>query len=450
MRGGSMADVIFNGSGNRKPVGQATVEIIFENADGGFGGQYASYAEVSVKRQVSRDGTSSYFLNGVRCRRRDIVGLFLGTGLGARSYAVIEQGMISRMVEAKPADLRVFLEEAAGISKYKERRHETEIRIQHARENLARLGDLRAELDRQLERLQQQARAAARYQRLSDEQRLVKGQLLALSVRTLSQGSEVQERLTVECETEVEAALAALRSVEAELEAGRADESQAREGFDEVQGRYYRAGAEIARLEQAIGHARERREGLRAELERAGRALEEGDARRAEARALIARTTEEITLLEPRSREARLAEGSAFEDLALCEEAMEGWQSEWDASNAEGAQRSSEESALAARAAHLAERRSERQARLGTMHDERGRLEALAGGDEIAVFDSRLGEAGAILAQRESERAGNREALREERARRDALNRHLGESRETLATALGRLSSLCTLQEARV
>ena len=129
---------------------------------------------------------------------------------------------------------------------------------------------------------------------------------------------------------------------------------------------------------------------------------------------------------------------------------MEGWQSEWDAANAEGARRSSEESALAARAAHLAERRSERQARLGTMHDERGRLEALAGSDEIAVFESRLGEAGAILAQRESERAGNREALREERARRDALNRHLDELRETLATTLGRLSSLCTLQEARV
>ncbi|MGH8562583.1 MAG: chromosome segregation protein SMC [Gammaproteobacteria bacterium] len=450
LRGGSMADVIFNGSGNRKPVGQATVEIVFENADGGFGGQYASYAEVSVKRQVSRDGASSYFLNGVRCRRRDIVGLFLGTGLGARSYAVIEQGMISRMVEAKPEDLRVFLEEAAGISKYKERRHETEIRIRHARENLARLDDLRAELDRQLERLQQQARAAARYKRLSDDERLVKGQLLALSVRTLSQGSEVQERLTVECETEVEAALAALRSVEAELEAGRADEWQAREGFDEVQGRYYRAGAEIARLEQAIGHARERREGLMAELERAGRALEEGEARRAEARAAIARTSEEIALLEPRSREARLVEGSAFEGLCLCEEAMEGWQSEWDTANAEGAQRSSEESALAAHAVHLAERRAERQARLGTMHDERGRLEALAGSDEIAVFESRLSEAGAVLHRLESECADNREALREGRARRDALNRHLGELREVLATALGRLSSLATLQEAAV
>ncbi len=448
LRGGSMADVIFNGSGNRKPVGQATVEMIFDNADGGFGGQYAGYAEVSVKRQVSRDGTSSYFLNGVRCRRRDIVGLFLGTGLGARSYAVIEQGMISRMVEAKPADLRVFLEEAAGISKYKERRHETEIRIQHARENLARLDDVRAELDRQLERLHQQARAAARYRRLSDEQRLLKGQLLALSVRTLSEGAEIQERLTVERETEVEAALAALRSAEAEIEAGRAGESQAREAFDEVQGRYYRAGAEIARLEQAIGHARERRAGHTAELERAGRALAEAEARRAELRAAIASTTEEIALLEPRSAEARQAEGSAFEDLVLREQAMEGWQSEWDASNAEGARRSSEESALAARAAHLAERRSERQARLGTMHDEHRRLEVLAQSDEIAVIESWLGEADAILAQRESERAGNREALRLQRARLDALNRHLGELRETLSTALGRLSSLVTLQEA--
>ena len=157
LRGDSMADVIFNGSGSRKPVGTASVELVFDNADGKLGGEYASYTEVSLKRLVSRDGTSSYFLNGVRCRRKDITQLFLGTGLGSRSYAIIEQNMISRVIEAKADDMRAFLEEAAGISRYKEKRKESESRIAQTRENLARLGDLRDEVEKQLRHLQRQA-----------------------------------------------------------------------------------------------------------------------------------------------------------------------------------------------------------------------------------------------------------------------------------------------------
>ncbi len=149
LRGDSMADVIFNGSNSRKPVGQATVELVFDNSEGGFLGQYAGYAEIAIKRQVTRDGGSDYFLNGVRCRRKDITDLFLGTGLGSRSYAVIEQGMISRVAEAKPEELRVFMEEAAGISRYKERRKETEARIRDAKGNIGRLTDIRDELEKQ-------------------------------------------------------------------------------------------------------------------------------------------------------------------------------------------------------------------------------------------------------------------------------------------------------------
>ena len=136
LRGDSMTDVIFNGSTSRKPVGQATVELLFDNSDGTIGGEFASFNEISVRRTVSRDGQSQYFLNGTRCRRRDVTGIFLGTGLGPRSYSIIEQGMISRLIEARPEDLRVFLEEAAGISKYNERRKETETRIRHTRENM--------------------------------------------------------------------------------------------------------------------------------------------------------------------------------------------------------------------------------------------------------------------------------------------------------------------------
>ncbi|MBT8440015.1 MAG: AAA family ATPase, partial [Gammaproteobacteria bacterium] len=180
LRGESMADVIFNGSSSRKPVGAASIELIFDNADGTVGGEYAQYNQISIKRKVTRDGQSLYFLNGVRCRRRDITGIFLGTGLGPRSYSIIEQGMISRFVEAKPEELRSFLEEAAGISKYKERRKETENRISHTRENLERLTDLREEVAKQLQHLERQAATAEKYKVFKQEERQKKAELLAL------------------------------------------------------------------------------------------------------------------------------------------------------------------------------------------------------------------------------------------------------------------------------
>src|SRR6056300_615423 len=159
LRGESMTDVIFNGASSRKPVGQASIELLFDNTSGRLTGEYAAYSEISIRRQVSRDGQSSYFLNSVKCRRKDITDIFLGTGLGPRSYSIIEQGMISQLIEAKPEELRIFIEEAAGISKYKERRRETENRMKRTRENLDRLTDIREELERQLQHLQRQAKA---------------------------------------------------------------------------------------------------------------------------------------------------------------------------------------------------------------------------------------------------------------------------------------------------
>lgn len=175
LRGESLTDVIFNGSNTRKPVGQASVELIFDNQDGSLGGEYASYAEISIKRLLGREGESNYFLNGARCRRRDIIDIFLGTGLGPRSYSIIGQNMISRIVEAKPDEMRVYLEEAAGVSKYKERRRETETRIKHTHENLARLNDLRSELEKQLNHLQRQAQAAEKFKTLKQEERTLRG-----------------------------------------------------------------------------------------------------------------------------------------------------------------------------------------------------------------------------------------------------------------------------------
>src|ERR1700748_3190565 len=201
LRGESMADVIFNGSSSRKPLGNASVELVFDNSDGKIGGAYANYNEVALRRSVSRDGTSDYFINGTKVRRKDITQLFLGTGLGTRSYAIIEQGMISRVIEARPDDLRAFLEEAAGISRYKERRRETENRIGHTRENLERLNDLREEADKQIGRLQRQAATARRYQVLKDEERKLNAELLALRLRDLDTDAGTRDHAMQEKET---------------------------------------------------------------------------------------------------------------------------------------------------------------------------------------------------------------------------------------------------------
>ena len=177
LRGESMADVIFNGSSGRKPVGQASIELIFDNSDGTLGGEYGRYSEIGVRRQVSRDGKSDYFLNGSRCRRKDITDIFLGTGLGPRSYAIIEQGMISRLIEARPEELRVYIEEAAGVSKYKERRRETENRLSDTRENLTRVDDILRELNANLDRLEKQAEVAAKYNTMHADATLKQHQL---------------------------------------------------------------------------------------------------------------------------------------------------------------------------------------------------------------------------------------------------------------------------------
>ena len=187
LRGDTMADVVFNGSGSRKPVSQASVELVFDNLDSRAGGRFASYNEIAIRRQLAREGQSKYWLNGTRCRRRDVMDVFHGTGLGPRSYAIIEQGMISRVIEAKPEELRDFIEEAAGISQYKERRRETENRMRHTLENLERLNDLREELGRRLAHLKRQATLAEKYRELKAAQRALEAEHLALRWRALDE-----------------------------------------------------------------------------------------------------------------------------------------------------------------------------------------------------------------------------------------------------------------------
>ncbi len=254
LRGGNMADVIFNGSSGRKPVSVASVELIFDNQQGKAGGEYANYSSISIKRQVSRDGLSQYYLNGSKCRRKDITDLFLGTGLGARSYAIIEQGTISRMVESKPEELRLHIEEAAGISKYKERRHETETRMRHTRENMERLDDLRDEVEKQLTHLKKQAEKAEKYTTLKKQERRFQRELLAL--RWNGYQLQVQE---LESSLQVNAGrynqyFEQVHDAEKGIEEKREQQKQFQYDLDQLQEKYYQLVAETSRLEQAIQH----------------------------------------------------------------------------------------------------------------------------------------------------------------------------------------------------
>ena len=252
LRGESMADVIFNGSSQRKSVGQASVELVFDNSLGRLSGQYASYQEIAVKRLVTRDGDSFYFLNGSRCRRRDITDIFLGTGAGARSYSIIGQDTISRLIEARPEDLRAYLEEAAGVSKYKERRRETLQRISQTRENLARVADIRDELGKQIQRLERQAQAAKRYTSLKQEERLCKAEILALKWRVLTtEQTKVQQQLT-QLSLQQEHHRSNMTGSIKETSHLRESLHEAQEVFQQIQVTFYQLKTDIARLEETV------------------------------------------------------------------------------------------------------------------------------------------------------------------------------------------------------
>ncbi|MFK8017407.1 MAG: chromosome segregation protein SMC [Gammaproteobacteria bacterium] len=329
LRGDELTDVIFNGSSSRKPVGSATIELIFDNSDGTIGGEYAGFAEISIKRVMTRDGTSQYSLNNTRCRRKDITRVFLGTGLGARSYSIIEQGMISRVVDAKPEELRVYIEEAAGISKYKDRRRETSNRIKHTRENLDRLNDLRDEVTKQLRHLQRQAKVAERYKNFKDEQRKLNAELIVLRLADMQDRQAVEARLTAEKENELEAAIASQRSFESKIEKSRAEHAEQSETFNGVQESYYKLGAEIARIEQFIKHTRDLKQRQQADLDECSEALEELGVRVESDTQRVAELDRSVGELAPRWEVLGTKAGESNAAYQEAEQAMGKWRSDW-------------------------------------------------------------------------------------------------------------------------
>ena len=335
LRGENITDVIFNGSSTRKPNNAASIELVFDNSDGRIGGEYAAYADIAIRREVSRDGQSNYLLNGSRCRRRDIQDIFLGTGFGPRSYSIIEQGMISQLVEAKPEELRVYLEEAAGISKYKERRRETHNRIKHTRENLERINDIREELGRQLDRLQRQAQAAERYRTLKTEESLLTAQLYVLRYQALKSSLGQREAQITGLEVDLEKALAEQRRIEAEIERHRQGASEQTDKVNVAQQRFYELGSHITRTEESLQSNKQRLAQLQQELlqaqQRSSEAGQQADGDDQQIQLMQA----EMTQLQPQVQELAEADRAVQTALSEVEDKNQDWQRRWDAFNEE-------------------------------------------------------------------------------------------------------------------
>lgn len=448
LRGASMDDVIFNGSSARKPVSKAYVELVFDNSDNSLGGEYAKYNEISVRRQVTRDGQSQYFLNGTRCRRRDVTDIFLGTGLGPRSYAIIEQGMISRLIEAKPLELRVYLEEAAGISKYKERRRETENRIRHTRDHLDRLSDLRDEIGKQLSHLKRQSETAEKYSQFRDREERLRAELIALRLRDLGEELENFEARIGEAATELEKRMARLREVEAELVEQREERIEINEAFNETQGRYYQLGSDISRTEQDIVHQQDLLQRQMKEKQEVESSLAQAMEHIQTDSLRLEEVASQIAQIEPERELASEQLETASELLLVAEQAQADWQAAWDDFNTRSSAPAQQAQVERARMEQL-----ERQIRQTGQRLERNRLEAsqLRADELVAAIETLATE----VAEQEMQLEGARESLEgslaEVEGLRDSgrlLRKAQEEKQQRAQQVRGRLSSLEALQQA--
>ncbi|GAB5449683.1 MAG: chromosome segregation protein SMC [Halioglobus sp.] len=448
LRGESMADVIFNGSVNRQPVGQASIELVFDNSDGKLGGEYASYAEIATKRQVSREGQSEYFLNGAKCRRRDITDIFLGTGLGPRSYAIIEQGMISRLIESKPEELRVFIEEAAGISKYKERRKETESRMRRTQENLERLTDLREELERQLQHLQRQAAAAEKYGELKAQERETRAQLLALQWQALDAQLTQAGQGIGELEVKLEGVYSEHVQVDSAIETHRVEHADRNDAFNKVQATYYSLGSEVARIEQTLKHQQERGKQLQEDLFQTRETLQESESHLGEDRNRLAAWEEELQAISPELEQLQSIEGGSAQALVAAEEAMHQWQQEWDVFNHNAAEPRQQAEVQQSRIQHLEKALTRLQERTAQLQTELEGLQSAPQDNELQQLGAQLSSLEAVMGGHEQRSESLMRGIAETRDDSARLSRELSDSRVKVQQMRGRVASLEALQQA--
>jgi len=446
LRGESMQDVIFNGSGHRKPASRASVELVFSNEDARAGGQWNQYAEIAVRRVLTRDGTSSYFINGQAVRRRDVQDVFLGTGLGPRAYAIIGQGTISRIIESRPEELRMFLEEAAGVSKYKERRRETENRLKDTRENLVRVEDILRELNANLEKLEKQAEVAARYNALQESGTRKLHQLWFLKHRDAASEAQRVAKAVAEATNALEARLAELRHVEAELESVRQAHYAASDRLHARQGDLAQAALEVSRLEERIRYVVESRQRVQQRLADLQAQTDGWATRRADAEAELETIAEQIAAAEEQAELlAAQAEEQGFR-LPDAEDAVRAGQGRANAQRTEVNQVQQQIQLLAADSRHIEEQsRALRTRRERLATERRGlALPDMARLEDLRARQAEADEAQAIAEARLHELQEQAPVLdAQRRAQQEAANAEAGKQAHIAA----RLTALRALQE---
>jgi chromosome segregation protein len=447
LRGGSMADVIFNGSSGRKPVSTASVELVFNNTDSKLGGEYSQYDTIAIKRQVSRDGTSVFMLNGSRCRRKDITDIFLGTGLGSRSYAIIEQGTISRMVEAKPEDLRVHIEEAAGVSKYKERRSETETRMRHTRENLERLDDLRDEVEKQIKHLQKQAEKAEKYTELKKQERQYRLELLAMRWNAYHQAAKQLDEKLQTVAHEHNRLFVELRDIDNNIETKRADHKAQQQQTNKSQGDYYQIVAEVSGLEQTIKHSETSREQTTIEINRlrqqADQSLKEleADVQQLEAiKEALFEAEEALIVAEERQEDVLYSQQEVQQQKSS-------WQEQWEAYRTTSSSYKEQSEVQRVKTTQLENQNRQLQIRLDKLHSERSELESSELQSEIESLDAGIEIIEAQRADLQQQLEDLHRQVREQRQQIKQYHDELHARRSEMHSVKGKITSLELLQQ---
>ncbi|MEH6455234.1 MAG: chromosome segregation protein SMC [Cocleimonas sp.] len=448
LRGASMDDVIFNGSAARQPIGQAAIELIFDNSDSTLGGEYAEFSEIGIKRLITRDGQSKYFLNGSRCRRRDITDIFLGTGLGPRSYAIIEQGMISRLIEAKPEELRNTLEEAAGISKYKDRRRETERRIKNTRENLDRLSDLREELEKQLSHLDRQAKAAVRFKTLKQEERQTSAELILLRLKNVDEDINERQNIINENANTHQSALAEQRSLENQIESQRSQQTQANDTFNEVQASFYQVGAEISRLEQTIQHQKELAERHQRELTQVDSEISAAQQHADADKTQLQTATEQLTEFEPLLTTEKQELESANTKLNDAEAKLTEWQQSWNSLQIRLAEPAQQAQVERARMEQLEKQLQQVASHLLKLNNDKGIFNTESHTEELSQQQQLLSDTKQQSSTIQTDFDKCKQDLQTQIETNRESQQQLQDSRSELQSLSGKLSSLEVLQRA--
>ncbi len=448
LRGQSMSDVIFNGTSQRKPVGKASVELVFDNSDKWVSGDFARFDTIEVKREVERDGQSSYYINSTPCRRRDILDVFLGTGLGSKSYAIIEQGMISRLVEAKPEEMRAHLEEVAGISKYKERRRDTENRMRRTVENLERVNDIREELATQLRRLKRQANAAERYKVLKAEEQEVNSQIKALMWKGLEDQRSKQSLLISQSSTQYDEQLSLQRQVESDIEVVRQRELDSREVEAEVQKRFYTKASDIARLEEQIKNIQQQTQSWQAELDETNLLLQEVSDSASEQQSQVATVNVELNELSPQKQELLASLNKATNELTALEDERRVWQLSWDEFQKQFNQDSKHHESAKTSLVHLGKQVEQVTGRLQQMQANKDSAPIDVLEEKIEPLRLQVQDAQDHIASLQQDIDQKSEKLQQQRQQHQQINNTVKDLQRQVQAQQAKLSSLEALQQA--